>query len=160
MSQNVREEMTERHARETASWIVLNPRYLTFLRALRGESQNDLAKRAGVNGEEIEHLEAGLDDAGIAVLMSIARAYTIPPENMDDDYMYYDPDDYMKGGKIGRRDKWGGKRPRRYKRWFHRHIKPHLKGVDTEHLPKKDHDEFERQWRALGCPDVVHIAKP
>jgi transcriptional regulator with XRE-family HTH domain len=157
---SLREKFHERDVRETASWIVLNPGYLTFLRSLKGRTLTDLAGITGIAETEISKIESGSLDVSLQTIADIARQYSIPPEDIDDDYMYYDPDDHLKGGPIGRRDKWYGKRPRRYKRWFHRKVKPHLDPDESNRLGKDDHDRFEKEWEKDGKPDVYEIEKP
>jgi transcriptional regulator with XRE-family HTH domain len=143
--------------RQRAAWILHHPAYLAFLRKLKRESRADLAARCGLDEEIIEQIESGSLAVIVGDLFAVARSFYVPPEDADEDYVYYDPNDKMKGGKRKKRDKWGGKRPEEYKDWYHREIKPHLHG-DNPDIGKEGHDEYERQWRELGCPRPDEIA--
>ena len=75
-------------ARLIASWIVLNPSFLEFLRKLTKRSRASVAQRAGVEEEDIEQLECGAVGISLKDLMSIARTFVIPPGDEDEDYIY------------------------------------------------------------------------
>jgi len=137
--------------RQRAAWFLHHPSFLTFLRKLKKETRAGLAARCGLDAEVIEQIESGSMEVTVGELLTVARSFYVPPEDADEDYVYHDPKDKMKGGKIKKRDKWGGKRPEEYKDWFHREIKPHLHG-DNPNIGKEGHDEYERQWRELRCP--------
>ncbi len=66
------------------------------------------------------------------------------------------PGGRLRGGKIGRRDRWYGLEARDdfpdFKRWWHRQGKDELGGKDLE--SRKDVDQAYEEWLRQGRPKV------
>jgi len=120
-----------------------------------------VAELAEVEEEVVEQLEAGTGEDAITIgeLLKISRTFFVPPEAWDQDYIY-DDGNRKKPGSKNDRDQWGGDRPEGYKKHFHRHIKPHLRGTDTSKIPKEDHDEWQREWGEAGGKLPNEITRP
>jgi transcriptional regulator with XRE-family HTH domain len=149
--------------RTLAAYFIRSPSFLRMLRRLKGQSLGDVAKAAGVDEEDVEQHEAGALNITLKSLTQIAKTFIVPPEDVDEDYVYEPDNPNRKGGKAAKkkyRDRWYGDRPEEYKGWWHITIKPYLVPYDPDDYGKNDHDEWEQEWRKLGCPRPEELWRP
>jgi transcriptional regulator with XRE-family HTH domain len=140
-----------------ASWIVLKPSFLTFMRELTKRSHADVARQAAIDEQDVKQIECGMTSPSISDVMSIARTFVIPSGDEDEDYIFEPANPNRKEGKKKYRDKWYGKRPDEFQDWWHVTIKPHLRPYNPDDYGKKDFDDWENEWRSLGCPRPEQI---
>ena len=143
----------EQHTRLAAATEIMFPGHLQVLLSASGRSAADIARESGLDTAVVDLVLSGSHNVDIATLLGITRTFIVPFDDWDKDKYYEDRGPgRFRGGKQGKRDQWGGPRPDEYKHWFHLDLKPQLKGVDTDKFRKKEHDEWEKYWRSIGCP--------
>jgi transcriptional regulator with XRE-family HTH domain len=160
-------ESERRSVFELAQRLWKDGSQLRRVRESLGLTKTEFARRAKISVRKLNGYERDGPMAGnFWLFCRDLRSFGIDPRMLDDpDFLDTlldpDPTDRLKGGDIGRRDKWygyEGKEYEKFRRWAHRkYIEKMPEGERRRGATKEDVERWYKEWVKAGRPDANEI---